>query len=75
MAETKEIDAKTVETPEIVVEDTPKKAIAADEGIETLKQQLAEENAFVKKLNGPLARPQHARMSPQTNVTTRICSL
>ena len=66
MAETKEIDAKTVETPEIVVEDTPKKAIAADEGIETLKQQLAEEKRLREEAQRT-AREAAARAHVATN--------
>jgi len=43
MAENMEIEAREAETPEIVVEEAPKKAIPADEGIENLKKQLEAE--------------------------------
>ena len=43
MAETQEIDAQKVDEPEVIIEEAPKKAIAADEGIESLKKQLQDE--------------------------------
>ena len=40
MAETAVSEAKEAETPEVIVEEAPKRAVAAEDGIEGLKKQL-----------------------------------
>lgn len=50
MAETAEIEVVTTDTPEIVVEEAPKRAIPADEGIETLRKQLEAEKGRREEL-------------------------